>query len=91
MQGDTVALAVDHDGAVAVRANLMNILNKLTTAGSGRPDRLGQAPLGIQVHQRTGLGRCIVRAGRVQTTAYLIARMRQQAKHKTPQRRTLLR
>lgn len=60
MERNSIAFAVEHDGPIAVRPDLMNRPDDLTPAGCDGVHCLGKAALGIQIDKRTDPGRCVV-------------------------------
>ena len=79
MQGDAVALAVEDDGAKAVRADRGRRFEDASAVRSRCGDGLGQAPLGVEIDQRTARRRCVVARRCDQTARDLVAGMGEQA------------
>ena len=82
MKRNPVTFAVEHDSAKAVRPDLMNRLQDLTTFGGDRLDSLSEASLCVEIDERADFGRRVVGAGRVQATANVISGVRQQPEDK---------
>jgi hypothetical protein len=79
MERDPVALAVEDDRAIAVRADLMHCLDDPAAVAGDGANGIGEPAVGVEVDERAALARRVVVVGGVEAAGDVVVAVRKDA------------